>query len=392
MPTEPESAELDSARRLVPQIAARAREIEAARRLPDEFVRAFADAGLVGMAVPTRYGGRESHPLDLLRVIEEISYADGSAGWCLMNYQTTALVSGILPKRWSEAIFAGSNPAVPAGVLAPTGRGRWVAGGIVVSGRWGFASGCPGANWLLGTAVMDRAGSDPQAVPERAPNVLLPIFSGDQFVIHDTWHVSGLCGSGSHDVEVGDAFVPEGRWITLGDPPAVDTPLFRIPIVSLFPPCVVAVALGIARAALESFAELARRKVPAQRSRPLAERATAQAEFAEAEALVAAGRSHVFETTEALWELAVRDQPMDAPTGVETRRRARLASCHAAASAARAVDLLYTAGGSSSIFSDHPLQRHWRDVHAATQHIQIARGNYEAMGRLRLTDVLEGPL
>jgi len=388
MRTERESPELRAARRLVPGIAARAREFEAARRLPDDIVRAFTDAELVQMAVPKRYGGLESDPIDLLRVIEEISFADGSAGWCLMNYQTTALASGLLPKHWGKAIFAGPEPAVPAGVLAPTGRGRRVEGGIVVNGRWGFASGCPGANWLLGTVAMETDDGDPAGATENTSAVVLPMFSSDQFVIHDTWHVSGLCGSGSHDVEVQEAFVPEGRWITLADPPTVDTPLFRIPIVSLFPPCVVAVALGIARAALESFAELAQRKVPAQRNKTLAERAGAQDDFARAEALIDAGRSYVFATTEALWDLVTHDQSVS----VEARRRARLASCHAAASAARAVDLLYTAGGSSSIFSDNPLQRHWRDIHATTQHIQIAQGNYETMGRLRLTGVLDGPL
>ncbi len=386
MRNESQDAALAAARRLIPEIRACAGVAEAARQLPDSIVRAFADADLVQMAVPRQYGGLESHVLDLLRVIEEISYADGSAGWVLMNYQTTALVSGLLPKEWGEAIFAAEKRAVPAGVLALTGRGRRVDGGIVVSGRWGFGSGCPGANWLLGMAVMERAGGA-LAAEDSNPELLLPMFPREDVIIHDTWHVSGLCGSGSHHVEVKDAFVPEGRWVSLSGPPVVDTTLYRVPIISIFPPCVVAVSIGIARAALECFEALAAGKVPSQSSKPLAERASAQIDFAKAEARVGSARSYVFETTEALWDEVDRGEP----ASTEARRSARLASAHAAASCAEAVDLLYTAGGSSSIFNDNPLQRHWRDVHATTQHIQIAANSYENMGRLRLTGVLEGP-
>jgi alkylation response protein AidB-like acyl-CoA dehydrogenase len=166
-----ESRELKAARSLVPEIRAAARAAERARRLPDSLVRSFSEAGLVQMAVPRQYGGLESHALDLLRVTEEVSYGDGSAGWVLMNYQTTALCSGLLPKDWGEAIFAGPERAIPAGVLSPTGRGRRVEGGMVVDGRWGFASGCPGANWLLATAIMDVASDEPG---DKGPSITSP--------------------------------------------------------------------------------------------------------------------------------------------------------------------------------------------------------------------------
>jgi alkylation response protein AidB-like acyl-CoA dehydrogenase len=181
--------------------------------------------------------------------------------------------------------------------------------------------------------------------------------------------------------------VPEGRWITLDDPPAVETTLYRVPIVSIFPPCVVAVSLGIARAALEDFESLAKGKVPTLSRRPLSERGSAQIDFARAEALIGAARSYVYEATEALWdEVDCGDE-----ASVETRRRARLASTYAAAACAEAVDLLYTAAGSSAIFLDNPLQRYWRDVHTATQHMQIAATGFENMGRLRLTGEVQGP-
>lgn len=379
--------ELEAARRFAPEIAARAREFEDARKLAPEIVQRFVDDGLVDMAVPTEYGGRESHPLDIVRVLEEISYGDGSAGWCLMNYQTSALVSGVLAKQWGEEIFGASERCCPAGVLAPTSRAHFVDGGMVVTGRWAYGSGCDNANWLLATAVMYNDDDTPRTNPDGSPEILMPLFSRDQFTIHDTWHVSGLCASGSHDVEVKDAFVPDGRWVTLADPPVFDRPLFRFPIATLFPPTVVAVSIGIARAAFDSFVALATDKVPAWTTSRLAERASAQIDVARAEALIDAARSYVFETVEALWQEILDGQV----PSTDARRRTRLASTYGCEAATAAVDLLYRAGGGSSIWDDNPLQRYFRDIHATTQHVQIAHLGYENMGRLRLTGELKGP-
>jgi len=381
-------AELKAAQQLIPNIAARGREIESARRVPADIVKCLVDEGLVDMAVPMAYGGRASDPLDIVKVIEAISYADGSTGWCLMNYQTSALVSAFLPQTWGEAIFGANERCVPAGVLAPTARGRFVDGGIVVNGRWRFGSGCDNANWLLGTALMVNDDGKPQTKADGSPEILWPMFSMDQISILDTWYVSGLCGSGSHDLEVTDAFVPEGRWLTsLADPAVIDEPLFRFPILSLFPPTVVAVPLGIARAALDSFLALARDKVPHGAAAPLAQRSSAQIDAARAEALIEGARGYVYETTDSLWKLVQRGQDVTS----DARRRVRLAACHACEAVAQAVNLLYRAGGGSAIFDDNPLQRHFRDIHATTQHIQISHGNFETMGRLRLTGSLDLP-
>ncbi len=383
-----ECAELIAARRLVPAIAERAMVAEQDRRLAPATVQAMADAGLVQMAIPKAYGGLESRLVDTLQVIEEISYADASAGWCLMNYQTTAFGSALLPPSAAKAIFAGSDRAVPAGVLKPTGRGRFVDGGMHVNGRWAFASGCDNANWLLGTVVITNDQDEPQFNPDGTPQILLPFFARDQFEILDTWHVSGLRASGSHDVEVRSALVPEGHWLSLTDPPLVSGTLFEFPIVSTFPPAVAAVALGVARAAFECFVELARSKVPVGGTTPLRELGSAQIDIARAEALTDSARSYMYETVTALWTMVEQGQPAT----IDARRRVRLAGIHAAATAANAVDLLYNAAGASSIANSCPLQRHFRDVHVVTQHMHVSGAGYERMGKLLLTDVLDGLL
>lgn len=381
-------AEVAAARALIPRIAERAAAFERDRRLDAETVQAMADAGLVQMAIPAAYGGLESRLSDILEVIEAISQADASAGWCLMNYQTTAFAAALMAPEAARAVFGAPERAVPAGVLAPTGRARMVEGGMRVTGRWGYASGCDNANWLMGTVIVTDDDGAPRQGDDGAPVVLLPYFSRDQFSIIDTWHVSGLCASGSHDVEVHDAFVPEGRWLALGDPPTVDATLFRFPLVSTFPPAVAAVNLGAARAAFDCFIEIAEGKVPFGGTTPLRERGSAQIDVARAEALLDSARCYLYDTVETLWTTVERGEPAT----VDARRRVRLAGIYAATAAADAVDLLYNAAGASAIAQRCPLQRHFRDVHAVTQHVHVSCAGIERMGRLRLTGELEGLL
>ncbi len=381
-------AELDAALAMAPEIAAQGKAFEEARRLSPEVVQRMIDAGLIDMCVPAVYGGRENTAMEILRVDEEISYADGSTGWCLMNYQGVALVSALLPKNRAEEVFGGAERCCPAGTLHPRGRGRFVDGGMIVNGRWGWASGCDNANWMwANTAMVDDDGN---ALENRdgTPLILGPLFSRDQLIIYDTWHVSAMSGSGSNDVEVRDAFVPEGRWVNFADAPVVDRPLFHFPIISLFAAGVAAVALGSARAALDGFIELALERIPFGRTTPLAQRTSAQITVARAEALIDAARDYLYVTTEALWALVEQGEE---PT-VDARRRLRLAAAFAAEKSAEAVDLLYAAGGGPSIFTDNPLQRHWRDVHATTLHIQVNQVQFETMGKLRLMGESEGLL
>ena len=382
------AAEIKVARRLRAELAARAQEFEQQRQIAPELMHQMFDAGMVQMAVPAVYGGSERPLRDTLEVIEEIARGDASAAWCLMNYQTTAFVAGLLSPSAAKVVFTGSVKAIPAGVLAPTARGRLGDDGLVVNGRWSFASGVDHANWLLGTVVIEDSTGTPITNPDGSLNVVLPFFSRDQFTIIDTWQVSGLCASGSHDVEVKDAFVPRGRWLTLADPVVVDTPLYRFPLLSTFPPCVAMVSLGTARAALDGFVELANHKVPAGGTASLRERGSAQIAIARAEAMVEAARAYVFATVDTLWG----DVEQGRPASIEARRQIRLAGTFAAQVAAEAITLLYDAAGASAIQLSHALQRHLRDARVVTQHLQVSSAGFERMGQLLLTGDQAGPL
>ena len=389
MQTDSEScAELNAAREIAPLLASRAREFEDNRKIAPELMQQMFDAGMVQMAVPKVYGGRESPLVQILQVIEEIAWGDASASWCLMNYQTTAFAAGLMSSSAAQETFGGSESAVPAGVLALTGRAQQIGEGLLVSGRWSFASGCDHANWLMGTVIVEDDAGEPLKDENGATKVLHPFFSRDQFDIVDNWDVSGLRASGSHDVTVNEVTVPANRWVSLSNPIVVDTPLYRFPIVSTFPPCVAMVALGAARAALDYFIDLASNKVPAGGTQSLGERASAQINVAKAEALIDSSRAYILETVRALWD----DVTAGVSASQDKKRRIRLAGVHGAQAAATAVTLLYDAAGSTSIALDCPLQRTLRDIRVATQHLQVSSAGIERMGKLRLTGSLDGAL
>jgi indole-3-acetate monooxygenase len=364
-------------RELLPRIRAAADEVEAGRRLPRELVHALADAGVFRLCVPRALGGLEAHPHRLVEALEAVASADGSTGWCAMIGATSGIVSGWLAEPVARAIY-GDPRVVTGGVFAPRGTAVPEGGAFRVSGRWPFASGSEHCAWLLGGCLVRDGG------PPRARMLLLP---ASDVRILDTWNVVGLRGTGSHDMLVEGALVPAERSVSLAeDRPRAAGPLYAFPVFGLLAVGIAAVALGIARAAIDELRRLAREKAPQGSRRTLAERGVLQAQVAEAEALVRAGRAFVDDAIARAWTAAETTGAI----GTTERVCLRLAATHATTSAARATDLMYGAGGGTSVYVASPLQRSFRDVHVATQHAMVGASTYELAGRLFLgldTDV-----
>jgi alkylation response protein AidB-like acyl-CoA dehydrogenase len=363
-----EPAALRAARALAPEVQARAAEAEAARRMPPDLARKLAEAGVFNVCVPATLGGGELSARDVLRVIEEVSRADGAAGWCAMIFATTGVLAASLPEAFAREIYGASPSVITAGAAAPLGRARAVAGGHRVTGRWPFGSGCQNSDWLVGGTVMGEGESR------------LVFFARDQVQVLDTWYTGGLRGTGSHDFEVTDAFVPEGRAVLLGSKPSCAGPLYRFPTFGLLALGVCAVTLGIARRAIDELVGLAGAKMPTGSARNLASRAVVQRQVGEAEAALRSARAYVYGAIESAWQIAAGGESLP----LETRADLRLAAANAAWSAARAVDLVYHAAGGTSVYDASPLSRCFRDVHVATQHIMVAQPIFELAGRVLL--------
>jgi alkylation response protein AidB-like acyl-CoA dehydrogenase len=213
------------------------------------------------------------------------------------------------------------------------------------------------------------------------PDARLLLFPAGDVRILDTWQVAGLAGTGSHDIEVRDLFVPAELSASLiSDPPREPGPLYAFPVFGLLAVGIASVALGIGRRAVEEITALAGEKTPVFGTRRLAERPPAQAQVAEAQGLVTAAERHLLDTVEETFERAAAQGRLD----LGTRARVRIAATLAVQHCARAVDLVYHLGGGSSIYRTSPLQRLFRDVHVLTQHASVAPGTLELAGRVLL--------
>ena len=363
---------------LAPRVRELADETERGRRLPRELVEAFARGGIFRMLVPRRFGGGEAGVATMIATLEALSRADGSAGWCAMIGATSGVVAAYLHENDAREIYGSDPHVVSGGVFAPHGRAIAADGGYRLSGRWPFASGCEHCGWLMAGAVVIEDGK-PRLLPSGMPDSRLMLFPHSQAKIVDTWNVSGLRGTGSHDLEIHDLLVPAGRSTSIiTDRPREQGPLYRFPVFGLLALGGAAVALGIARASIDELVRLAAAKVPTGGRRRLSERGVVQTELAEAEAMIGSARAFLFEACAQAWQAASAASELP----IAARARLRLAATHATATSAKVVDLMYNAGGGTSIYAGSPLQRCFRDVHVVTQHVMVARATLELVGRI----------
>lgn len=382
-------APLDIARALAPKIRARADEIEAGRQLPKDLALEIAEAGLFKVAVPEAEGGLGADIVTTLHVIEEIARADGSTGWCLaMGINTFRQAAQLAPEVRRE-IFYSDPIGVSAGSANPRGRAVAVPGGYRVTGHWFFASGCMHSAALHGACkVFD--GEQPRLRPNGDQDVRIAFFfPKHQARIVDTWNVTGMRGTGSHDIEVEDLFVPEAHTFSAAERRArVTGPMNRMHGFDLAGCGFCCVGLGVARAALDTFAALAQVKIPRGASDLLRDRPTIQAEVGKAEAIFRSGRALLFDVVEEMWHTVL------AKEFVTEKQRAdlRLAMTHAAQSASTATHMVCKAAGTTSIFMSSPLERYARDAEVVTRHNQLQAANYEAVGRTALGLESNSPL
>jgi alkylation response protein AidB-like acyl-CoA dehydrogenase len=369
---------LESIVALVPAIRARSTEIERLRRLPLDLVDDLAKAGVFRLLVPRSLAGHEADVPSLLAAIEELSAADGSTGWCAMIGATSGLVSGYLEPSVAREIY-GDAGAISGGVFAPRGIARLQGDVYVANGRWAFASGCEHCTYLMG-GCMIMEGDQPKRSAAGAPESRMLLFPPSQVKIHDTWDVAGLRGTGSHDIEVRDLEVPVSRAVSIvSDRPRAPGALYRFPVFGLLALGIAAVAIGIARRSIEELHAFASDKTPTGSRRKLAERAAVQSDVARATAELEAARAYMADVVGAAEEEAERGA-----LSPQSRVSLRLAATHATLASATAVNRMYDAGGGTSVYATSPLQRCFRDVHVATQHVMVAPPTFELTGRILL--------
>jgi alkylation response protein AidB-like acyl-CoA dehydrogenase len=365
MPRYPDTDSLLAAvESLLPVVIDEAAAAAAERRLTAPLVEALLERQLFRLFVPQAIGGEEADLPIALEVFERVSRADGAAGWCVMIGAGAGLFAGFLEPDAARTIF-GDERAVVAGSGAATGTARRDSDGYRVSGRWAYASGAHHASWFTANCVFEDGQIRSVAVP------------ADDVRIVDTWDVAAMCGTGSDDIEIVDAFVPDAFiFLATDGKPVASGPLYRVPFFTVAELSFAAVSLGIARHALESFADLARTKPLPGAGAMLATDPDVQSRYARAEAIVGSARAFLYDLAQAAWECVVRGDTVSSAAAA----RLRLAALDAVHGSAVAVDLLQVRAGMTALGVDSEFARAWRDAHAVTQNVVVSAGLYADAG------------
>jgi alkylation response protein AidB-like acyl-CoA dehydrogenase len=369
---------LTAARGFQPELRSRAAEIESGRQLPNDIAKRFAEAGFYRACVPETYGGLEVDPLTLSVLIETLAHADGSAAWCVMIGATTGLLAGYMPAATARDLFADPT-VILAGVYAPRGKAVEEGEHYLVNGRWQWGSGSPNAKWIAGGCVVMRDGQ-PQTTPSGIPISRMMLVPTKETELANNWDVSGLSGSGSQDFAFKNVRVLKAMSIGLITDKPIARPLYAFPAFGILAAGISSVMLGLARAAISELIGIAGGKTPEGHRKPLATRARTQEDVAEAEALLRSARAYFHESIDAAWAEAQRGGKLS----VDARRDIRISATHAARTSARVVDLMYNLGGGTSVYKTSPLQRIFRDIHVASQHMMVAPPTMELAGKLLL--------
>jgi len=368
---------LDRARALDPVIRANADEMEEVRRLPAKLAGKMAEAGIFRMVLPAYLGGMELNPREIVETVEALAIANASAGWCAMIGATTAMNAAYMDRETAAEVYA-SPDIITGGVFAPMGRATDEGEHYRVTGRWQWGSGSANCTWLCGGCFITGADGELVRGADGAPENRMMIFPAGEAELLDTWHVAGLKGTGSGDIEVKDILVPKARSVSLAnDAPVADGALYKFPAFGLLALGVSAVALGNARGALDSLIELAQAKKSQGSSKTLSERQIVQSEVAQLEAAWRSARAYLMDEIDQTWAAALAEG--DIP--VQRRADLRLACSNMTRIGADICRQAYDIGGGAALFLNNDLQRRFRDAHAATQHIVTARATYELVGR-----------
>ena len=364
------------AKALIPRLRDRAARTEELRRLPPETERDLHDAGLFRIVQPKRVGGSEFDYVALVDCAELLAKGDASVAWNFANLASHHWMLGLFEKRAQDMVWDEDPDAlIASSFIFPAGRARRVEGGYRLRGSWPFSSGVASSEWNMLASVVS---SD-----DEADGIEYRIFlvHKSDYTIVDTWNSVGLQGTGSNDVEVSDAFVPDVLSVAVSDLGGGPTPgsavnpnaLYALPVFSLFPYVLSGVALGNAQACLDDYIEVSRHRASTYNRTRLADLQSTQIKIAEASAKIDAARRIMRSSCIEVIADARRGYIPD----MAAKTRLRRDGAFSVNLCTEAVSLLFSASGARGLFTTGVLQRQFRDAHAINSHLAF---NFDAAG------------
>lgn len=372
---------LETARALAPTIAQFADRVEAERRLPTPLADALHEAGLFRMLLPRSLGGAELDPPTFAQVMEAVAMADASTAWVLGQTAGCSMIAAYLESAVAKAIFG-----PPRGVLAwgsgPQGSAVRVDGGYRLTGAWSYASGIHEATWVGAHTFVVNADGSPRRQADGTPLIRTLLFPIEQARITDVWNVMGLRGTGSDTYEVTDLFVPDAHSAARDDAAErrEQGPLYCFSSANLYASGFACVSLGIARALLDAYVDLAGAKTAHRAKKALRESLVVQAQVALADARLRAARSHLLATLTDIQDSARRAGEVT----LAQRVRIRQAASFASREGREVGTIVFHAAGAQAIFATGPWERRLRDLHSVSQQLQGRDDHFEAVGRFLL--------
>ena len=370
----------ERARKLAPLIRSATPSIERQQRLPDDLVDALHEAQMFRMMLPASCRGAEIDPMAFLGAIEEVAKSDASTAWCIAQASGCSTAAAYLEPEVARSIFGNVRAVMASG--PNINKAHVVDGGYRLTGAWMFASGIGNAGWLGGHCYITEPDGSTRCDAAGTPIEYTLVFPKENAIVTEDWDVVGLRGTGSFRYGVQDLFVPASYAFTrVGNADLRERgPIYRFTIYQIFAIGFAGVALGIARATLEAFVELASHKTPKAVTQTLRENAVVQSQVALANAKLQSSRTFLLATLRDLWEAASSAKVFS----LEQRADLRLATTFAIHQSREVVDIAYHAAGASAIFASNPFEQRFRDVHTVSQQVQGHLSNYEPVGQVLL--------
>jgi len=380
---------LDQMAALLPGIEARVDDTEQLRRIPDATIKELRDSGLMKALQPARWGGAELDPIVAYRAARMLGSVCGSTGWVYGILVVHPWHLALFPEQAQEEVWGDDDRELIASTYAPVGQVERVDGGFRLSGHWPWSSGTDHCKWVF-------LGGVEQGDPLR-PDMRAFLLPRSDYRIEDTWHAEGLRGTGTNDIVVEDAFVPEHRTLSYADTSALDcpgnrlntAPIYRLPFGSVFPLTIHAAALGIAFGMLDAYRDSVAKRIKLAYGEAARDDPYSQIHLAQFSSTLDAAWLQLERNIGVLTERVKRGEAL----GTLERARLRHDQVYGLARVLEVADQCFSASGGNAIRRGHPLQRFWRDLHGARQH---AINEYELgavlYGKALLGLEIDGPM
>jgi indole-3-acetate monooxygenase len=372
---------LQTANKLSTILAQNIHEEENNGRLSAPVVNALREAGFYKLFLPKSLGGLEAEPPAVAKIVEEVATHNTAAGWSLMVANTTLLMLSRLPEKGVDEIFGENPDAFVAGSVHPPMMAARVEGGYIINGRNPLVSNVHEAQWLMVLALVIENGQ-PKMI-EGHPQILAVYMKASDCKVIDTWQVIGMHATDSNDIEAKDVFVPNQRICSVMDEfkpgKHFAKQLYHFPAAGGNIACLLApVSIAVAANSINELKSIASKKTPLGSMVPIRERGVIQRKLGMAEALVRSSRVYLHDAIEKCWEKTFRGEPVS----LEDKAGLALAAAHTNQSCVQAVELMYTAAGSSGIYKRSKMAHYLSDAQVLRQHGFMNESRYETAAQV----------